>query len=339
MKKVVILGIDNFSYKNIYQVENLNNYNYKVYVFTNDVLNNSSKNLNLKKNDLKILASGFFKRIFQINKFLRQNKKEIHHVEIYPGSRFSFIYLIISIKFKLKSIIVERGDISLYKKEKFITKFSMRFCYKFSDFVWYRESYKDLDVKSQLKKWGAKKIFFIPNAAPKNKIRKTNYSQEYTFLWVNRFLKERKVKWFVDSINELQHSKSMMLGIMNNNNSDENYAIKNQSKYLKVTNYQRPIDFYLKSKFFVFPSDVVFLNNSLEAMSFGVVPLISNVLDSKLIVDDGINGFIFEHSKKGLIRAMKKALTLSDYDYKEMSNNAVEKIKKAFPMKFGLKNI
>ena len=59
----------------------------------------------------------------------------------------------------------------------------------------------------------------------------------------------------------------------------------------------------------------------------------------KLIVDDGINGFIFEHSKKGLIRAMKKALTLSDYDYKEMSNNAVEKIKKAFPMKFGLKNI
>jgi hypothetical protein len=52
-------------------------------------------------------------------------------------------------KFNLKSIVVERGDISLYRKQS-LTKFSMRFCYKFSDIVWYRESYKDLDVKKQL---------------------------------------------------------------------------------------------------------------------------------------------------------------------------------------------
>ena len=110
MKKVVILGIDNFNYKNIYQVENLNNYNYKVYVFTNDVLNNSSKNLNLKE-WLKILASDFLKDIS--NKQFCDKIRRNTSCEIYPGSRFSFIYLIISIKFKLKSIIVERGDISL----------------------------------------------------------------------------------------------------------------------------------------------------------------------------------------------------------------------------------
>ena len=57
MNKVVILGIDNFSYKNTYQVKCLNQNNYKVYVFTNDVLNTSSKNLS-NKNDLKILEKG-----------------------------------------------------------------------------------------------------------------------------------------------------------------------------------------------------------------------------------------------------------------------------------------
>ena len=140
--KVVILGIDNFSYKNTHQAKCLNSNNFILYVFTNDVLKNSSENLDQKINSLKILKKGLFKRIIQVNNFLMQNKDEIHHVEIYPGSRFSFIYLIISKAYKLKSLVVERGDISLYK-DKFFTKFSMRFCYKFSDLIWYRETYKD----------------------------------------------------------------------------------------------------------------------------------------------------------------------------------------------------
>ena len=330
--KVVILGIDNFSYKNTHQAKCLNSNNFILYVFTNDVLKNSSENLDQKINSLKILKKGLFKRIIQVNNFLMQNKDEIHHVEIYPGSRFSFIYLIISKAYKLKSLVVERGDISLYK-DKFFTKFSMRFCYKFSDLIWYRETYKDLDVKKQLTKWGANKIIFIPNAVSLKKIKK-NYSFEYVFLWANRFLKERKVKWFVDSVNEIKFSKSIMLGLMNKVYDNEKYAVDNKSNYLDVVNYQNPVDFYLKSKFFVFPSEVVFLNNSLiEAMSYGVVPLISNVQNSELIVDDGINGFIFEHSKNGLISAMRKALDLTEIEYKKMSENAIEKIEKSFSYK------
>ena len=335
--KVVILGIDNFSYKNTHQAKCLNSNNFILYVFTNDVLKNSSENLDQKINSIKILKKYFFNRIIQVNSFLRQNKDEIHHVEIYPGSRFSFVYLIISKAYKLKSLVVERGDISLYK-EKFFTKFSMWFCYKFSDLVWYRESYKNLDVKKQLIKWGAKKIIFIPNAVPLKKFKK-NYSFEYVFLWANRFLKERKVKWFVDCVNEIKFSKSIMLGIMNKAYGNEKYALDNKSKYLDVVNYQKPDDFYLKSKFFVFPSDVVFLNNSLiEAMSYGMVPLISNVQSSELIVDDGIDGFIFDHSKDGLLKAMKKALNLTQTEYKKMSENAIVKIERSFSYEVWCKN-
>jgi glycosyltransferase involved in cell wall biosynthesis len=328
MNKVVILGIDNFSYKNTYQVKCLNQNNYKVYVFTNDVLNTSSENLS-DKNDLKILEKGLLSRIRQINNFLSQNKTEIHHVEIYPGGRFSFIYLMLAKKYDLKSIIVERGDIDGFKKQSF-TKLSMRVCYKFSDIVWYRESYKHLNVEKQLKEWGAKRLCFIPNASPEVDVGKQNVLNKYVFLWVNRFLKERNVKWFVDSVNEIKYSKSIMLGLMNNNYEDK-YPINNQSEHIQVIDYQNPRDYYLRSKFFVLPSNVVFLNNALlEAMSYGLVPLISDVWGSDQIVDDGINGFVFEHSKDGLKNAMKKAIALTHEEYEKMSSNAQKKVKESF---------
>ena len=52
-------------------------------------------------------------------------------------------------------------------------------------------------------------------------------------------------------------------------------------------------------------------------MSYGMVPLISNVQSSELIVDDGIDGFINDHSKDGLLKAMKKALNLTQTEYKK----------------------
>ena len=230
----------------------------------------------------------------------------------------------------LKSIIVERGDICFYHLMNNLTKFSMKLCYKYSNIVWYRESYKDLDVEKQLNEWGSREIYFIPNAAPEINTIKQNTLNTYSFLWANRFLEERKVKWFVDSVNELKFSKSIMLGLMNLYD-EEKYALLNQSEYLEVLCYQDPKDYYLKSKFFVLPSDVVFLNNALlEAMSYGLVPLISDVQGSRLIVDDGINGFIFEHTKDGLKNAMKRAILLSDEEYETMSKNTIKKVKESF---------
>ena len=78
-------------------------------------------------------------------------------------------------------------------------------------------------------------------------------------------------------------------------------------------------------------ADVVFLNNSLlEAMSYGLIPLISDVQDARLIVDDGINGFIFEHTENGLKNAMQKAMLLSQEEYEIMSKNAIKKVEKSF---------
>ena len=65
-------------------------------------------------------------------------------------------------------------------------------------------------------------------------------------------------------------------------------------------------------------------------MSYGLVPLISNVQGSSQIVDDGVNGFVFEHTKDGLKNAMKKAIALTHDEYKKMSKEAQKKVKKSF---------
>ena len=125
--KVLILGIDAFKHKNIYQVKCLNKHNYIAHVFSNDSLGNSAQILN-SGNKLYILEKYFFMRFSQIYFFIKKYKKTINHVEIYPTGRFSFIYLLIAKLFNLKSIIVERGGICLYDEVDIVTKFSMRIC-------------------------------------------------------------------------------------------------------------------------------------------------------------------------------------------------------------------
>ncbi|MFY4749223.1 glycosyltransferase [Aliarcobacter butzleri] len=322
-KKIVVFGIDNFSKKNIGQLDCLLKNYYELDIFTNDVFKNSILNTQ-NKAKVYILEKSFLSRFKQVYNYLKLNSKQINHAEIYPGGRFAFVYIFLCRVFKIKTIAVERGDLLYYSRYDKLTQFSMRMVYKNSNIVWYRELY----MKNILESKFTKNIIFLHNSVNIKKLQVKEY--KYNFLWVNRFIKERKVKWFVDSVNELKFSKSIMLGLMNLYD-EEKYALSNQSEYLEVFDYQDPKDYYLNSKFFVLPSDVVFLNNALlEAMSYGVVPLISDVQDARLIVDDGINGFIFEHTENGLKNAMKKAMLLSQEEYEIMSKNAIKKVEKSF---------
>ena len=327
MEKVLILGIDNLSKKNITQLNCLNKSKREVYIFTNDSLKNSHSNLNSKENKLIILEKTFILRIKQIYNFLKKNKQSICHAEVYPGGRFSPIYILLCKMFKIRIIAVERGDLLYWKEYSKFYKYLLTIVYRYSDLVWFRELY----MKKQLEDIGVKNLCFIHNCVP-NKKDIMLEDKNINFLWVNRFIKERKVKWFVDSIKILKPENNVMLGVMNNKNNDnETYALINENKNLKILKFQNPLSYFVKAKFFVLPSDIVFANNSLlEAMSFGVVPLISNVEGSKLIVDDGIDGFIFEHTKDGLKNAMEKALKLSEEEYIIMSDNAIKKVKENF---------
>ena len=75
------------------------------------------------------------------------------------------------------------------------------------------------------------------------------------------------------------------------------------------------------------PADIVYLNFSLlEAMSYGVVPIVSDVDGAREIVDDGVDGFVISHSKGALFNTMVQVLSLSSDKYEEMSRCARQKV-------------
>jgi len=333
MNIILILGIDNFSRKNIPQVEYFNKIGYVFDVFTTDRLKDSKRNLP-GGNDLFILEPSFFKRILQIYRYLKKRSNCIKHVEAYPGGRFSMFYVLFSKLFKLKMITVERGDLLYLNRYPLITKLSMILCYKFSDVVWYKEFY----MKKILDKLKVKNTFFLHNSI-KNTSYNTNYlDKRVEFLWVNRIIPERKISWFTDILkeNKFKDTKNLLLGFQD---ILENEQRRSSSKVLslnnlKVCGYIEPEDSYLSSKYFVLPSDIVFCNNSLlEAMSHGVVPLVSDVEGARLIVEDGVSGIVFEHNKRAFQSAMEKALNISKEQYEIMAKNAVEKVRKDFSYK------
>jgi glycosyltransferase involved in cell wall biosynthesis len=333
--KIVLFGIDNFCKKNVVQVNCLNQNGFVADVFTSDSLGTSRKNLP-KGNELSILSKSFVGRLIQVFNYLVKNRRKIHHVELYVGGRFVFFYLLLSKLFGQKVVVVERGDISCYERYPALTKISMKFSYKCSDIVWYRELY----MRDKLKIWGVKTFFFLPNCVTLPHFNKFS-NKVIDFLWANRLVPGRRSDWLVSVLRDdfFSSTRNVMLGFLGGSrkykrNELEEYVKKNKLDNLSIYNYGNLEPFYEKAKFFVFPAETVFCNNALlEAMSYGVVPLISNVQGAQLIIDDGVDGFVFEHTQKGLELAMKRALKLSEEEYMVLSSNARIKVKNNYSCK------
>ncbi|MEN6348209.1 MAG: glycosyltransferase [Syntrophomonas sp.] len=333
MTKAVIFGIDNFSRKNIKQIEYMNQNDIFFDIFTNDSLGDSQLNIP-NGNIIHILKPSMLSRFQQVLCYLLSEKRNLAHVEVYPGGRFSLIYVILSKLIGKKVILVERGDLIAFNTYSRLLQFSAKWSYKLANIVWYREFY----MKDILENMKVKKTFFLPNCVKIPSTINTGFDRRYDFLWVNRLIPQRKSDWFIDALNEqeFRNTCNAILGFFDFTQDNsilerQLYAKNNKPDNLIIQSYINPTDYFLHSKFFVLPSDIVFCNNSLiEAMSYGVVPLVSDVEGARLIVDDGVNGFVFEHSSKGLRTAMTKALCLSQQQYEEMSYNAMGKVKNEY---------
>lgn len=90
-------------------------------------------------------------------------------------------------------------------------------------------------------------------------------------------------------------------------------------------------------KFFILPADVILANYALlEAMSFGLVPIIYPGDGYEVIIEDGVNGIVA--TDFDLAKAMMRALSLSQTEYVKMSDAAHLKIKKTSHLIYGKKN-
>jgi len=338
-KKIYVVSfLDRVAPKNKLQIEVIRRLGYSPVFYVN-TYNEFAEQYFQGTDKYVLLAKGFLPRFRQVFSFLRKNHQTVHHVEIYPGGRFSFIYMLLANLFNIAAICVERGDLLYFRRGGYdlVTRFSMWICYKRARVVWYRELY----MEEMLKQLGIKRLFFIHNAVEikKKKYNATNLHFEkrrIDFLWVNRLIPERMSAWFVDILNteRFQETQNILAGVLNRTlyREEQDYVIANKPVNLRLLDFvSDPWELYKEAKFFVLPSTVVFANNALlEAMSEGVVPVIVNSTGCDLIVQDGISGIVSEFSKAGFETAMIKAINMDETEYTRMSEAAMNHIKIAF---------
>ena len=329
---IVILGIDTIRRKNIYQIDCINNNNFSIVIFTNDIMGGSERIVGNKGLTIK-LSRSFAGRIVQVYKFLMKNRRNIHHVEIYPGGRFSIFYLIIAKMLGIKTVVVERGDLLYWEDYTLYFRFILRLLYKYSDIVWYKEPY----MERLLDSIGCRSRYFLYNCVDIEPINVPKHEErDIDFLWVNRFIKGRNPEWLLRLASEMPEYKFVLLGYMKDSVNKD--IIEKQSYFsnvgldnLMVIEYTNPVGFYIRSKFFLLPAEIVFLNHSLlEAMSYGCIPIISNSEGSDLIVEDGVDGFIHEHSYESFKNKILKILSDRSTNFNCISENARLKVKSKF---------
>jgi len=337
-KKIAIVGIDSFLKKNYNQILCLNRNGIVVDILTNDTMKSSFDQMDIVNqmdnvnNKILLLKKGLLKRVFQIIKYFYQNRNKLNHIEVYAGGRFAFLYVFFAKIFKIKVFCIERGDISNLDKYDKLTLFSMHLVYRYSDIIIYKELY----MKSLLEERSNSKLYLLYNCVSSPLLTNIE-NKEIEFLWVNRLVKERKIEWVVELLkSKIIIQETAILGVLD---FPDKYVKKNINLLKSIENldnliiqgYVNPIEYYKKSKFFLFPSEIVFGNNALlEAMSYGVIPIVSNIERANLIIEDGIDGLLFEHTKEGFEKVIKKALFLSNEEVLKMSLKAKEKVKRKF---------
>lgn len=284
-----------------------------------------------------VMPSSFFKRLKFVFKLLNQNKKRIHHIEIYPGGRFAFIYLILAKMLSLKILCVERGDLYYLANKKYdrFTRFSSTIIYHFSNYIWTRELYADDELKKLKVKTPQHfihNVVKLPDYTPTPSSEKT-----IDFLWVNTLKDFRRFDWFVAAMKDtyFEKTKSLVLGVSFTKEADKIYfqsaLTKEVPTWVELKEFSNPIDYYKKAKFFVLPTSLVYLNNALlEAMSYGVVPIITQAQGADKIIENEKDGFISEYTQDSYHATLKKALDMPEDKYNEMSHMAIEKVKKEF---------
>lgn len=329
MKIVAVFGLDTFRHKNLTQINLVNKIGYTFDVFVNDTLNNSEVEFEPVKfnNNLYINKRGIAARFRQVFCYLHKNKGKINHIEVYVGGKFQIFYILFAKLLKIPSIIIERGDIQWVDKLGRSNQFYYKCTYRLTDLVCYKEPYMEriLDI------YKVKNTMFLPNSIVVPDSFDYYFDiKKYHFLWVNRLIKERRIdRLLTYGLNNL-NVKIACLGI-NENYQEIPDALEillsqsMKSENIEIKSYVNPFCYFKKYRFFILDSDLVFGNYALlEAMSYGVVPIVRYTKWNHLIINNGFNGFEFQDDFESFTSILDKAFALNEEEYLKMSKAARE---------------
>lgn len=331
---VCILGLDTVRHKTLYQTRWLHDQGYDIDVFT------MHRDLDSRAVDtsarITLLSHSFIWRVWQVLLYLVRNRDRVHHVELYVGGRFAFIHALLAKLTGVPLLVIERGDLLLVHKRVYgwLTRTSIKLCYRLADRVWYREIY----MRPLLAGLGVKKGFLLPNAVPIPAFHQNSSTRSVDFLWLNRMVPERRPDEFARAVARLARKRQLRCTVVGFSLDPPDRRVAEMERTMQevlhdapgcvLLPFQDPEIHYETARFFVLHGDIVFANFSLlEAMARGVVPIVSCVQGAELIVQDGENGIVYSPNEDALEEALDRALDLPEAQWRAWSTAARETVR------------
>ena len=162
--------------------------------------------------------------------------------------------------------------------------------------------------------------------------KKNTENKRYSnkILCVGRLVEQKNYIFLINSLSK--YKKSISIDIVGE--GPEKNKIKNLSKeknvevnYLGKINHDNLSEIYQKYKLYAIPSK--FEGNPktlLEAMGNGCIVLASNIENHSEIIDNSINGFLFDLTEKDFIKTLDKFYSLNNLEVIDMQKNSYETI-------------
>lgn len=338
-RQAFLLGWVSIEPKQTYQVKSLIQLGYLVTIVTNDHLGRSLEVTKTLADDLRIFSTGNarIKKALVIARALMSASR--YDIAFIPcASRMSAAIVALCRVRQLRTIVIEWGDIAVIETLPRLTRWNMRASYRLASAVWFKEPY----MRDLLRNFHAHKPFYLPNAIQASPVSTSIawHERDIDFVWVNRVVRVRYPLWLAQSVHDFADSErpsAVIAGLLPRDRCDteswntQQQLLTYQDLRLRILPYGDPAPIYARGRFFVLAADHVFGNNALlEAMSAGLVPIVSESPDVGRIVTDGYNGLVFENSQEGLSRILHRAMSLSPQRWQEMSVNAQRTVKQSF---------
>ena len=329
--QVLILGLDTFARKNVTQIRSLEAEGYAFTVVTNDQRGDSREIFEAQgfAASRLIVVRGFRDKLLTAWRLLRTGR--FHHVELGAAGRMGLAYFVMLRALRVRFLIVERGDVGTMANYGWLTRASLKLAYRFADRIVYKETY----MEAPLRHLTRAPLDFVPNcvaSAP----READAPRPIQFLWVNRIVPERRAEWLIGAVLDdiIPASQLVFLGIEDRANipaavlAVQDRALAKVADGIAMHGFVDPMPYYAKARFFCLPAQVVFGNNSLlEAMSFGVVPVVTRAPGVELIVEDGVNGFVTDFTEAAYHAGLVRASALSPEEWQLMSSEAARTVR------------
>ena len=328
MKYVLQLGNDQITPKATYYPDALKSEGLETVYLSEDRSGLSSRTIDNQNLIAKTASKYLLIRYVQVLILLyRYNPIAI---ELYLSQRpWYILFYFFTGKLLKKNIIVWcRGELRNFRKHHWLRRIANRIVLKRADYVLLRETYME-DILRSEGLYDPKRMYFFHNCISLTKPM-VDVSENSDIVFLNSFKKFRNIELMIEAAKILKEENySFRMRLIGSTLENEGYSPSSLEyevflrDLVETYGLSQMVSFYpfgdnvvqhLKSaRMFVLPADIVFCNYTLlESMSMCIPPIVSNIPESSLIIEDNIDGLLVDRNPVALAAAMKKLIDNPD---------------------------